>query len=175
MKIAAFDLSLTCSGWARYGSTTAREYGTLSPPRALGLGLLRLQWLHDAVLDHARPCDLVVIEGYSYGSKGRAVINIGELGGVVRLALYEQQVPFVVVPPSSLKKLATGKGNSGKELVLVEAVKRLEYEGADNNEADALWLLEAAKQHYKLPGATNLPKTHTVAISVVQWPHLDTE
>ena len=169
MNVAAFDLSLTETGYAIW-SYDGLLCGTLVPPKEAKRGMPRLQWIRQAVFARAWGKDIVLIEGYSYGSKGRAVINIGELGGVVRLMLYERQLTYLEVPPTVVKKLATGKGNASKDLVLVEAVKRLGYAGANNNEADALWLLQLAQQHYELPHRVSLPQTHLEALKTISWP-----
>ncbi len=167
MRIFAGDLSLNATGYAR-GVTL----GILKPPNTHARGMGRLQWIRDNVLRLASGADLVLLEGYSYGSKGRAVINIAEMGGVVRLALFEAGLTVVELAPPTLKKLATGKGNAGKEMVLAEAIRRLGYEGSSNNESDAMWLREAARQHYDLPEKAQLPKTHVEALSVIDWPEI---
>lgn len=164
MKPLALDLSLTATGWA-----TVDACGTLTPPKGQDRGPERLAWLRAAVLSLAADADVVVLEGYSYASKGRAVVSMGELGGVIRLALHDAGIPFVEVAPAVVKKAATGAGNSRKEAVLVAAVQRLGYEGHSNDEADALWLLELARHALQLPGATDLPKTHLAAIDPERW------
>ena len=85
------------------------------------------------------------------------------------MLFYGWQVPVVEISPSALKKLATGKGNSPKDAVLAAAIQRLGYKGHDHNEADALWLLEAAQQHYGRCTVV-LPKTHLKALEAIEWP-----
>jgi len=165
--ILALDLSLTATGWA-----TDAGLGVLSPPGSHGRGLQRLLWIRDQVLRLAGLCDLVVLEGFSYGSKGKAVFDIAGMGWVVRAALFEAGVTMVEVAPASLKKYATGRGNAKKAEVLVEAVRRLGYEGHDDNVADALWLLHMALSHYGLPGAVQVPQNHKVALAGVRWPEI---
>lgn len=165
MNVIAFDLSLTCCGWA----STDGHSGTFKPK---GKGARRLDDAACEVMAVADMHDLVLIEGYAFGARGRAVFSIGELGGVVRLELFRGCLPVVDIPPSNLKKFATGKGNASKDLVLVEAVKRLGYEGASNDEADALWMLNMARVHYGLDGAPSLPKSHLAALEKIAWPTL---
>lgn len=170
MRLASLDLSLTASGVARWAPGAEVQVTTVSPP---GLrGVERLEWILRKIVGLVCNADLVVVENYAYARANQAH-QIGELGGVIRLALYTRRIRYVEVAPSSLKKVATGKGNAGKDLVLVEAVKRLGYDGADNNIADALWLLEMAKIQYGLPGAVELPKKHLEGLGKVDWPALE--
>lgn len=87
------------------------------------------------------------IEGYAYSAKG-AVFNLGELGGVLRLALYKRGVPTIEVPPTFLKKHMTGKGNSPKNLMLKEAYKRYEIDIDDDNDCDAFALALVAQDYF---------------------------
>ena len=128
--------------------------------------------LADALGYTYQRADLVVLEGYSFGSKGRALFDIAELGGIIRMTLLDHEYPYVEVPPSSLKKFATGKGNAPKDLMLVEAVKRLGYTGSDHNEADALFLWHLAANAYGLPGAVTVPKSHMETKARPAWPQI---
>lgn len=56
----------------------------------------------------------VFIEDYSLGSKGK-VFHIAENTGVLKYRLWMLQIPVVAVPPTVIKKFATGKGNANKE------------------------------------------------------------
>jgi Holliday junction resolvasome RuvABC endonuclease subunit len=56
----------------------------------------------------------VFLEGYSFGSTGSRVFDIGECGGVLKQDLWLYKYDFAVVPPTVIKKFATGKGNSNK-------------------------------------------------------------
>jgi len=58
--------------------------------------------------------DLVVLEDYSFGSKGR-VFHIAENTGLLKHKLFKANIPFIVVAPTTIKKFATGKGNANKE------------------------------------------------------------
>jgi Holliday junction resolvasome RuvABC endonuclease subunit len=167
MRITALDISLTSTGVAENVGPTPTAW-TLKPPKLRGVH--RLRWFREAVGDITYSTDLVIMEGYSFGSRGRALFSIGELGGVIRLALDDMDIPWVALAPSTVKKLATGKGNASKDLVLVEAVKRLGYAGSSNDECDALWLLQAGLIHYGLPGAAELPKSHLTALQTIEWP-----
>jgi hypothetical protein len=71
-----------------------------------------------------------------------------------------------------VKLFATGKGNAPKDVVLTAAIQKLQYAGNDHNEADALWLLEMAVQHYH-----SLPphgEYQDRALEPISWPTLST-
>ena len=50
----------------------------------------------------------VAMEGYAYGSQMANML--GELGGMVKLTLVQFNIYPLIVPPTSLKKYVTGKG-----------------------------------------------------------------
>ena len=56
----------------------------------------------------------VFIEGYSFGSKGQAIFQIAENGGILKYRLQKKFTCKTIVP-SVVKKLATGKGNADKQ------------------------------------------------------------
>lgn len=56
----------------------------------------------------------VTIEGYSMGSKGR-VFNLAENCGVLKHKIWRAGKKIDIVPPTTVKKFATGKGNSDKD------------------------------------------------------------
>lgn len=163
MKIAAFDVSLTATGWCTGGASGS--YSTCAKTDKYA----RIVAIRDFITATALSADLVVLEGYSFASKGRAIITLGELGGVVRVALREAGTHGVEVAPSQRARYATGKGNAGKDQVLVEAVKRLGYGGHDNNEADALWLWTMAADHYGLIESP-VPKLNRETLEKIAWP-----
>jgi len=90
--------------------------------------------------------DLIVIEGFSYGSKGRAVFDIAYLGWRIREELerlrVQNGIPWLDVPPAQLKKFATGKGTANKEVIMQQVYKRWGVEASDNNVADAFVLAQ---------------------------------
>lgn len=66
----------------------------------------------------------------------------GMVQGVVRLSLIEAGIPYVTIPPATLKKFATGKGNADK---LAMRAAWLEFTGIhnpDDNQVDAAFLRE---------------------------------
>ena len=177
MNVVAFDLSLTSTG-------IAHRYGTFRiEPKSKGVE--RLAEVRDRVIEactlnrlcplfglgcaapHTGVADLVVIEGYSYAS-GNKAHDVGELGGVVRLALHEATIRFEVVAPKTIKTFACNNGNAGKDDMLLAAVRRLGYEGNSHDEADALWLYTLAMHALGEPTVT-VPTTHLRALKALPW------
>lgn len=110
-------------------------------------GVKRLQWIESAVsnlMEKHKVTDAVV-EGYSFMSKWRAH-ELGEVGGVLRLLFHKKKIPFSVVAPPTLKKFATGKGNTKKEFLVLHVYKKWGEEFKTIDEADAYalcrWLME---------------------------------
>lgn len=83
------------------------------------------------------------MEGYSFDSTHRA-FDLGEVAGVVKCLLVERGVPFVVVPPATLKKFATGVPSASKDEMLA-AARLLGASVEDDNQADALFLARVAR------------------------------
>ncbi len=90
----------------------------------------------------------VAIEGYAYGAKG-AYFNLGEVGGVIRLAAQQTSSPLIQVPPTVLKKYITGKGTSPKDIMIKEMYKKYDLDINDNNDADAAALALLAHEFYE--------------------------
>ena len=67
----------------------------------------------------------------------------GGLQAVLTKLCEERNIPYQGIPVGTVKKMATGKGNANKEKMM-EATRQ-KWPGrqfADDNEADALWILE---------------------------------
>lgn len=105
---------------------------------------------------------IIVIEGFSYGSKGRGVFDIAYLGWRIREELeayrVEDDVPWLEVSPSQLKQFATGKGNANKEIVLQQVYKRWGVELSDNNQADAYVLAQIGRAYLYRVDMTDFQK-----------------
>lgn len=71
--------------------------------------------------------DKVYMEGYSMGSTGR-VFNIAENCGLLKHYLWKWKYDFTVIPPTVIKKFATGKGNANKQLLQECFIKETGYD-----------------------------------------------
>ena len=60
----------------------------------------------------------VFIEGYAFATSGKShVRSVAENTGLLKHKMYKIKQPFTSVPPTVIKKYATGKGNANKELM----------------------------------------------------------
>lgn len=90
-------------------------------------------------------CDLMNVAMESGVVRSSAALAIGELHGVVKYALAQDDIYPLQVPPASLKKYVTGKGNSGKSEMLLQVYRRWGVEFNDDNAADSYGLARIAR------------------------------
>ena len=121
---------------------------------------------------HSERADLVVIEAPSLGQvRQGGTLDRHGLWWLTLRRLSDLGIPVVEIPPAVLKVYATGKGNAGKDEVLLAVARRYPHvDVTNNNEADALVL--AAIGHHLLTGKplVDLPATHTRALDKVARP-----
>lgn len=99
---------------------------------------------------------LVAIEGAQFAtSKDTSAHRRAGLWWRTVDLVIEGGVPVIEVPPSTLKKWATGKGNAGKDMVMISAARRWSCV-TQNDEADAAWLADIAAYAH---GADIVPTT----------------
>lgn len=168
------DLSLTSTGIAIGDDTWAIDGHNLRTTR-------RLVYLRDRILEALAnrvenngldsPPLAVFLEGYSFASKNSHAHALGELGGVVRVALHEAAIPVVEVPPTCRAKFATGRGNAGKSEVVsaISARTGILWDGTGNEDRCDAWILQEIG--YTLLGRPrhSWPETHRAALAKVDW------
>ncbi len=184
IRICGLDLSLAKTGVAHLESQVDNEWTlttrriTTRPhdekdPRSLRD---RLDYIRFECSIEAKGSQLVVIEGPSLSSKGS---SSKDLAGLWHLVYDRLCVGYrtLVVPPSSLKKWATGKGNAGKPQVAVglhrslpQEVFGVDFAAVDDNEADAAGLAVMGAQAIGLPVPVDLPKYRQEALSGLRLP-----
>lgn len=69
----------------------------------------------------------IAIEGYSFGSTGARLFQIGENTGVLKHMLMLSGHEFSTFAPTEVKKYATGKGNSKKDQMFDSFVRQTEF------------------------------------------------
>ena len=169
--MVGIDPSPTASGIARTdGSTeTWKDPGLMDAGHATGS---RLRELFDKAeeLFRVEAPDLVLLEGYNPGLKKFGPdIQLGEVGGVFKLAAERAGLVVVVMTPSARSEFGCGVGNKSKKIVMAgwKQVTGLAFK--DDNQCDAsilreagLWLLGSSDV------APSLPFTHQKALTKVK-------
>lgn len=165
-RVVGLDLSISGTG-AAYESASGLAVETWKLPATLGdRRLMTISDRVNTITWDTKP-DLFVIEGPVMRSQAASVS--GMVHGAVRCALMAAGVPYVLMPPATLKKYATGKGNADKTAMALALYKRAGLEYADDNQVDA-WLLRAAGlQHLGHP-IVDLPAAQVEVLAKVEWP-----
>lgn len=146
MKVAGLDLSMTGTGVCH---TDPDGHPCWHLIKTKGTRDDRLVVIRNQVREYVRGHGFVLIEGYLNKSMSAGIT--GMVHGAVRSMLIEEGIPYATLPPSSLKKYATGSGGVGsnKLVMSVEAYKRGGVEfGGDDNTCDAWWLWVAASDQF---------------------------
>ena len=94
------------------------------------------------IFNHIKPDDKIGIEGFAYGAKGKGVSVQYGIGWAIRIELKKRGFTYTEITPSSLKKFATGKGNTKKEDMILPIYKRWQYENKSDNIRDAYILAQ---------------------------------
>jgi crossover junction endodeoxyribonuclease RuvC len=97
-------------------------------------------WFHNWLSKFQAP-KLVVVEGYGYGN-AFTLGTLVELGTLFRLELIAAKVPFLEVPPKSLKKFVTGTGVSAKQIMMKKALQLWNLDIDDDDAVDAYCLAQ---------------------------------
>lgn len=165
MRVLALDLSITATGAARPdGALEVLDPGNAKGDRRLAVITRAVGAIACMDLPH-----LAVIEDLPYGVRNAAAGPLGMVHGCVRLELMREHVPYVLVPPASLKTFATGRGNATKADMRMELYKRTGVDEGDDNLVDAWWLRAMAMSAYDQP-LVELPQSHLRALEKVEWP-----
>ena len=145
MKALGLDPSMNATGLVALSAINCNEWSVeksieLTSDKKLGR-FVRMDQIASNMLNfiHAWRPDVVMIEGYSYGSPTN-LATAAELGAVLRWFCLQADLKVYEVPPSTLKKWVTLKGNAPKEEMMLQVYKRWGFEPATHNIADAFGL-----------------------------------
>lgn len=151
MMVLGLDMSLTSTGYAYVDRAGQYVTGRIRPKDLRGME--RVTFIRDAVLevlDEVAPT-LVAYEGYAMGKFNGRILDRAELGGVLKLEFHYRKIPLLLVPPTSLKLFATGRGSGrgkeGKAEVMAAMARIRGRLFTSNDEADAFALLHMGIAH----------------------------
>lgn len=171
MIIMGIDLSLTSTGYCTSGNAGVIESKLRGPARLVEISENLISRIRETGVN------LVAIEGYSFSSRNSQAHSIGELGGVVRVELFKNRIPFIEIPPTCRAKFATGKGNASKNEVIssVSAKTGIIWAnpGADDK-CDAWILEEMVLAKLGIP-RFSWPAVNLSALDKVDWSSLVTD
>lgn len=141
------DQSLKCTSISVFTNQTIKIYQI----KPIYMGVHRINEIYDTfmeILEQHPEIDAAAIEGYAFQGEGRR-FNLGELGGVLRLALYKKKINTIEVPPTYLKKYISGKGNSPKNLMNKEVYKKYDVDLDDDNDVDSFSLAMLCEEYFE--------------------------
>lgn len=156
VRVVGLDLSITATGiaWAD-GSTFTVKSKQVGDSRLLAI-------CHEiGIAIDGRSIDLVVIEDLPTHAMSAGIT--GMVHGAARTYLLRLRAPYVTMPPATLKKFATGRGNADKTAMAIALLKRAGIELADDNQVDAWWLRAAGMQMLGEP-VVDLPAAQVAAL-----------
>lgn len=141
--ILALDIA-TATGWAHTtaGSGTWMLHAKRDQSSSIRLLNLRLR-MEKLIEEHGKPT-LIAYESVKHSAGGNAMVVLSELQGVMKMVCEEHHIPYTGYTPTQVKKHATGKGNAQKQHMIDAACRkwRRPFGDEDENEVDALWLLD---------------------------------
>ena len=146
LVIVALDLG-TRTGWAirLADGAIASGMSEFRPGRFQGGGMAFLRfrsWL-DELQRNSGPIGAVFFEEVRRHLGTTAAHIYGGFLGHLTAWCEQHRVAYEGVPVGTIKRHVTGKGNAGKDAV-IKAVRDLGFEPVDDNEADALAILDWA-------------------------------
>jgi crossover junction endodeoxyribonuclease RuvC len=163
------DLSLRSTGIATNGEPIVLQTDLL--------GVQRLAWLRDSIIALVKVENnpAVFVEGYSFASKNSQSHAAGELGGVIRLALWEQGIPYVDIPPTTRAKFATGRGNASKSEVVsaVSARTGIVWSGKGGDDRCDAWILREMGRVWLGQNELDWPQLNLSALEKIDWSPLE--
>ena len=169
MRMMGLDLSLTSTGYS-----IDRETGIISTKTK---GPERLSIISNKIIDliAIKLVDIVIVESYSFASRNSQAHSIGELGGAVRMRLWECGVPYIDIPPTCRAKFATGKGNASKNEVIssISAKTNIVWSGPGADDRCDAWILEQMGLAYIGKSHYDWPEDNLSSLKKINWEDLE--
>lgn len=168
-RVVGIDPSLSATGIAHWNGQLDTR-----PPRKGLTGVDRIRDIRAQLITVAQSAHLVVIEGPAYSRQlGAGHHEAAGLWWAIVDIVHTRDIPYAVVPPTTLKKYATGRGNAAKPDMRMALYRRTGVDVGDDNEVDAAWLRAMGLDRL---GAAEfaVPKAQRDALGKVDWPEVAT-
>jgi len=108
----------------------------------------RMIHIRDGIIDFISDCFdegcIIYIEGLSFASRGRGVVQQAGIAYLIRISFFEKGLFYKIIPPTKVKKFATDKGNCKKSMMLKEVYKKWGVDFSCDDLADAYALSRLA-------------------------------
>ena len=119
MTVLGLDLSIRSTGIAPAAPSTLQPYAlTFGTGKDAPKGDERLERIYAEIAKRLADDQPYLVALESLPPYGTASASLGLVHGVARLALAQQETPFIYVSPSALKKWATGSGRADKDAMI---------------------------------------------------------
>ena len=122
--------------------------------------IIKFDYMTDLIVNNISDEDVVAMEGYSFGSTGRALTSIHESTGLLKWKIWKRDILFNVFAPKLIKKFASGSGNANKPRMLEAAndffgTDLMEYYNIKHNDVviydivDSIWICKYMYEEVK--------------------------
>jgi Holliday junction resolvasome RuvABC endonuclease subunit len=145
--ILGIDPGLSC-GWAIIGDGDRRigsgawDLSVRSRWEGAGVGWLRLQHSLQVILG-AHQIEAIGFEEVRRHAGTDAAHVYGAIVGVIQHVAEAHGTPYTSIPVGTIKRIATGKGNAGKDEMIAAVMSRWGHRCETDDEADAHWVAVA--------------------------------
>ena len=138
-------LALDIATKTGFCTKTASGVWDLKPKRdeSAGMSLIRFKAKLSEIV-RLEQINLIVYERAA-GMHVSSVISQSEKHGVLKLFCEENKIEYKAYSASDIKKYATGKGNSGKPLMIQACIDKYGFTPIDDNHADAVHIFHLGK------------------------------
>lgn len=140
--LLAIDPANAC-GWACSDGTWGLWQLHPRKNESIGMKWIRFRRILSDFID-ANGIKVVAYEAPS-GRHTNAVIHHAKLAEIIEEECESKGIPYIGYNVKSIKQFATNNGNAGKPQMIAAAQKFFGYTGEDDNEADAICLLNLLK------------------------------
>jgi len=147
MKILGIDIGFSQCGLCFLDKDNVESYmltaNTGKPTKSKQLPFLKEIFFdnrekRDMLINYIYLADLVCIEK-PFNIKGFGTA-LYELLGIIKYICIDYKTQFCEIPQTTLKKMATGKGNAKKSEMVMKAYKEFGHEAGSEDEIDAFWV-----------------------------------